>query len=52
MGASDGYVIGLTKVLDHGPAAVRWNVVLVAEGFQASEMPKFHNEVSKPKELL
>src|SRR5436305_1316730 len=47
MGASDGYVIGLTKVLDHGPAAVRWNVVLVAEGFQASEMPKFHNEVSK-----
>ena len=47
MGASDGYVIGLTKSLDHGPASVRWNVVLVAEGFQASEMPKFHNEASK-----
>lgn len=47
MGASDGYVIGLTKVLDHGPASVRFNFVLVAEGFQASEMPKFHNEVNK-----
>jgi hypothetical protein len=47
MGASDGYVIGLTKVLDHGPASVRFNVVLVAEGFQASEMPKFHDEVNK-----
>jgi hypothetical protein len=47
MGAGDGYVIGMTKVLDHGPAGVRFNVVLVAEGFQAFEMPKFHNEVSK-----
>jgi hypothetical protein len=47
MGAGDGYVIGMTKVLDHGPAVVRFNVVLVAEGFQAFEMPKFHNEVSK-----
>jgi hypothetical protein len=47
MGAGDGFVIGMTKVLDHGPANVRFNVVLVAEGFQAFEMPKFHNEVSK-----
>ncbi len=47
MGASDGYVIGMTKVVDHGPAADRFNFVIVAEGFQASEMPKFHNEVSK-----
>ena len=47
MSASDGYVIGLTKRLDHGPAGMRFNIVLVAEGFQASEMPKFHNEVNK-----
>lgn len=47
MGASDGFVIGLTKILDHGPASVRWNLVLVAEGFQAGEMPKFHQEASK-----
>jgi IgA Peptidase M64/von Willebrand factor type A domain len=47
MGASDGYVIGLTKRLDHGPASARFNFVVVAEGFQASEMPKFHNEVNK-----
>lgn len=47
MGAGDGFVIGLKKVLDHGPAALRWNLVLLAEGFQASEMPQFHQEVSK-----
>ncbi len=47
MGASDGFVIGLKKVLDHGPASLRWNLVLVAEGFQAAEMPKFHQEVNK-----
>ncbi|KEO61562.1 M64 family metallopeptidase [Thioclava indica] len=47
MGVNDGAVIGLSKVVDHGPATERWNIVLVAEGFQAAEMPKFHNEVSK-----
>ncbi len=47
MSTSDGFVIGLSKVLDHGPASDRWNLVLVAEGFRAVGMPKFHNEVSK-----
>ena len=47
MGANDGFVIGLKKIVDHGPPTVRWNLVLVAEGFQAAEMPKFHQEASK-----
>src|SRR5215813_10602170 len=41
MGASDGTVQGLTQLLDNGPASQRCNIVLVAEGFQASELSDF-----------
>ena len=34
MGTSDGSVLGLTKILDNGPDNQRFNIVLVAEGFQ------------------
>jgi hypothetical protein len=34
MSASDGTVIGLTKILDNGPDNQRFNIVIVAEGFQ------------------
>jgi hypothetical protein len=45
MGASDGFVIGTTKVVDHGPDNARWNLVIVGEGFQASEMASYHTHV-------
>jgi uncharacterized membrane protein YgcG len=41
VGAGDGTVQGLTTLLNNGPAAQRLNVVLVAEGFQASELSAF-----------
>lgn len=34
MGTSDGGVNGLTTILNNGPNNVRFNIVLVAEGFQ------------------
>ncbi len=34
MGTSDGGVLGLTTVLNNGPNNQRFNIVLVAEGFQ------------------
>ena len=37
MGIADGTIQGLTKILDNGPDNARMNVVLVAEGFTASE---------------
>ncbi len=46
MTVSDGAVVGLTKVVDHGPASVRWNLVLMGDGFRASELPTFHADVS------
>lgn len=41
MGTSDGKVLGLTRIADAGPAARRWNVVIVSEGYRDSEMPQF-----------
>jgi hypothetical protein len=33
MSASDGQILGLTKILDGGPPGDRFNIVIVAEGF-------------------
>lgn len=41
MTTADGYVIGATKIVDHGPASQRFNLVLVSEGYQAAQMAQF-----------
>lgn len=41
MGAADGRVLGTTKIVDHGDAAERWNLVIVAEGYREGELPLF-----------
>jgi hypothetical protein len=41
--AADGTVQGLTTLIDNGPATDRLNVVLVSEGFQASEITDFED---------
>lgn len=41
MGATDGRVIGTTKIVDHGDNAERWNLVIVAEGYREAELPQF-----------
>jgi len=46
MGASDGFVVGLTKLVDHGPPTSRWNLVIIAEGYQVGEMSKFHQDAN------
>lgn len=45
MGASDGYVVGKTKVVDHGPDSARWNLVIVGDGYRASELAQYHTDV-------
>jgi len=44
-GPSDGRVIGSTLVVDRGPAQDRFNIVLLAEGFRAVELPEFASRV-------
>ena len=41
MGASDGSVIGITKLVDAGPPSARWNLVITSDGYQASELAQF-----------
>jgi hypothetical protein len=45
MSASDGHVVGATKVVDHGPDNVRWNLVIVGDGYRASELANYHTHV-------
>jgi hypothetical protein len=45
MSASDGHVVGTTKVVDHGSDARRWTMVILAEGYRDVELPKFRDDV-------
>lgn len=49
MSSSDGYVVAgsTTKIVDHGPDTARWNMVILSEGYQASELNKFHNDAQR-----
>ena len=41
MGTGDGTIVGTTKIVDNGPDADRYNLVLIAEGYQQSELTRF-----------
>src|SRR5262245_22821322 len=46
MTASEGSIIGgLSQVIDHGPATLRWNLVVLGDGYTILELPKFHQDV-------
>lgn len=40
-GPADGMVGGATKIFDSGPDGDRFNLVLIAEGYQSGELPNF-----------
>jgi hypothetical protein len=45
MSASDGYIGSTAKIVDHGPNSARWNLVFLGDGYQASELNKYHDDV-------
>jgi IgA peptidase M64/VWA domain-containing protein len=45
MSASDGYVVGTTKIVDHGPDNVRWNLVIIGDGYRDTELTQYHTDV-------
>lgn len=45
MSSSDGYISGTHKIVDHGPNSQRYNVVILGDGYRASELPKFVEDV-------
>jgi hypothetical protein len=45
MGASDGNVVGTTKIVDHGSDNIRWNLVILGDGYRSNELTKYHADV-------
>jgi hypothetical protein len=41
MAASDGAVVGTTKILDNGSDSERWNLVLMADGYTKDQLSDF-----------
>jgi hypothetical protein len=38
MSESDGFVVGIDKIVDHGPDSERWNLVVIGDGYRESEL--------------
>lgn len=45
MSTSDGYILGSSKVVDHGPNSQRYNIVILGDGYRASEMAQYAIDV-------
>jgi len=40
-GTGDGTVQSITKIQDNGPDSVRFNIVIMGDGYTAAEMPAY-----------
>jgi hypothetical protein len=47
MGASDGSVGGVVKIVDHGPDSSRWNLAILGDGYRAGELAQYHSDVQQ-----
>jgi len=45
MSTADGAVGATQKIVDHGPDAARYNIVILGDGYRATEMAKYHADV-------
>lgn len=52
MSTSDGYVIGTTKVIDHGSPNQRFNLVILSDGYKEDEIPIFEENVQEFLNIL
>jgi hypothetical protein len=46
MTTSDGYVGAKHKIVDHGPDSQRYNIVILGDGYQASELGQYATDVA------
>jgi hypothetical protein len=47
MAIADGTVIGTKTVVDHGDASKRWNLVILGDGYQSSELTQYAAHVQQ-----
>jgi hypothetical protein len=45
MGAQDGFIGATIKIVAHGPNSLRWNLVILGDGYRESEIPRYHDDV-------
>lgn len=45
MTTSDGKVIGTSTIIDHGPRRLRWNLVILGDGYQQYQLGQYANDV-------
>jgi hypothetical protein len=41
---ADGVVLGVTKVVDSGPSSLRYNLAILGDGYQYTEMGQYAND--------
>jgi hypothetical protein len=47
MTTADGSVLGTTKVVDNGPSSVRWDLVIMGDGYQSGQMAQYEADVRR-----
>src|SRR5688572_19029221 len=52
MGTTDGRVVGVSRVIDNGSPAHRWNLVLMGDGYRTAELTQFAADVNSFAERL
>lgn len=52
MTTADGQVLGTTRIIDNGPAATLWNVVILGDGYRAQEMARYRDDAQRACEVL
>jgi hypothetical protein len=45
MTTSDGYISGVQKIVDHGSNSLRYNIVILGDGYRASELAQYASDV-------
>jgi cysteine-rich repeat protein len=46
-GPNDGQVLGHVALVDRGPSASRFDIVIMSDGYRDSEMQKFHDDAAQ-----
>lgn len=46
MSTADGYVVGSHKIVDHGPNSQRFNLVIMGDGYTASQLAQFETDTN------
>jgi hypothetical protein len=52
MAPADGSVLGTTTIVDHGSPGVRWNLVVIGDGYRSAELAQYRAHAERFCEFL